>query len=87
MCVHYRHIEMGRDFGTHIEITSGLQDDDQVVTNPGERLSDGIKVRILNAPTSPARNSWHCGFRVAVGPKSTGLRKMTKFNDDEFETK
>lgn len=46
--VHYRKIEMGRDFGTHIEITSGLQDDDKVVTNPGERLSDGVKVRLLN---------------------------------------
>lgn len=53
--VHYRQVEMGRDFGTRIEITSGLQDDDQVVTNPGERLSDGIKVRVLNATTSTAK--------------------------------
>lgn len=53
--VHYRKIEMGRDFGTQIEITSGLQDDDKIVTNPGERLSDGIKVRILNESTSPVK--------------------------------
>jgi RND family efflux transporter MFP subunit len=53
--VHYRKIEMGRDFGTSIEITSGLHDQDQVVTNPGERLSDGIKVRILRAATEPSK--------------------------------
>ena len=53
--VHYRQIEMGRDFGTTIEITSGLHDDDRVVTNPGERLSDGIKVRILSTATRPSK--------------------------------
>lgn len=53
--VHYHHIEMGRDFGTTIEITSGLADDDKVVTNPGERLSDGLKVRILSTGTATAK--------------------------------
>lgn len=42
--IHERKVVVGRDFGTEIEIPKGLDGDEKVVTNPGERLADGIEV-------------------------------------------
>jgi RND family efflux transporter MFP subunit len=39
-------ITVGRDLGQELEVTEGLSGDEQVVTNPGERLSDGVEVQI-----------------------------------------
>jgi len=44
---HYKDIQLGRDYGTTVEVTSGLMGDERIVTNPGERLSEGVKVRVL----------------------------------------
>jgi len=46
--VHYKSIDLGRDFGATVEVTSGLGADDKIVTNPGERLTDGGKVRVIS---------------------------------------
>jgi hypothetical protein len=45
-------VSLGRDFGTELEIAEGLNGNEQVVTNPGERLGDGVAVEVLkkNAP-------------------------------------
>jgi RND family efflux transporter MFP subunit len=45
---HFRPVELGRDFGTEIEIASGLQGDEQVVKNPGLRLTEGGEVRLAS---------------------------------------
>lgn len=55
----FRRVEVGRDFGTEVEIMTGLSPDDRIVTNPGERLADGAKVRVVSQPqtqpqTTPA---------------------------------
>lgn len=42
--IHFQKIELGRDFGTSIEVSSGLKGDEQVVTNPGEQLAEGVPV-------------------------------------------
>jgi len=47
-------VEVGRDFGTEIEIASGLADDDRIVTNPGSALVHGSRVTL--APGSRAAN-------------------------------
>ena len=39
-------IAQGRDFGTSVEVLSGISADDQVVINPPDSLSDGGTVRI-----------------------------------------
>jgi multidrug efflux pump subunit AcrA (membrane-fusion protein) len=39
-------IIQGRDFGTSVEVLSGISADDQVVINPPDSLSDGGTVRI-----------------------------------------
>jgi RND family efflux transporter MFP subunit len=51
---HYKTVQLGRDSGTTVEVIAGLDKDDRVVTNPGERLSDGVKVRIVNEPKHAA---------------------------------
>ena len=53
---HFQKVEVGRDFGTTVEIVAGLSPQERVVTNPGERLTEGVKVRVMNAdsPSRPA---------------------------------
>jgi RND family efflux transporter MFP subunit len=46
-----RSIVHGRDFGTSVEVLSGVSANDQVVINPPDSLSDGGTVRI--APSRP----------------------------------
>jgi membrane fusion protein (multidrug efflux system) len=46
-------VTVGRDFGTHIEITSGVTASDRIVDNPGDSTTAGQTVQIA-APSSPA---------------------------------
>jgi RND family efflux transporter MFP subunit len=45
--VRSRKVEVGRDFGTEVEVASGISTEDSVVSNPGERLVDGESVTVL----------------------------------------
>lgn len=51
---HFKPINVGRDLGTEIEITSGLSADDQVVTNPGTRIGEGSPVQIFTGDQKDA---------------------------------
>jgi RND family efflux transporter MFP subunit len=42
--IHFQRIVPGRDFGTEIEIVSGLKGDERIVANPGEQLIEGLVV-------------------------------------------
>ena len=42
--VHMRNITLGRDFGTEVEVTTGLANGDRVVLNPSDTLRDGTAV-------------------------------------------
>lgn len=42
--VHWQTIEVGRDFGTEMEILSGLKANDQIVVNPSDDLTEGLAV-------------------------------------------
>ncbi|HVX86019.1 MAG TPA: efflux RND transporter periplasmic adaptor subunit [Phycisphaerae bacterium] len=56
--VHFQDVTVGNDLGTAIEVLQGLTPQDQVITNPGERLAEGVQVNPTNtdAPaTAPAR--------------------------------
>lgn len=48
--VQMRPITTGRDLGTEIEVTEGLNEGDLVVTNPSTRLADGVEVEIADRP-------------------------------------
>jgi RND family efflux transporter MFP subunit len=42
--VHYKKIQVGRDFGTRIEVVSGLDENDQVMVNPTTMIREGDRV-------------------------------------------
>jgi RND family efflux transporter MFP subunit len=42
-------VHLGRDFGTHVEITTGLAATDRVIDNPGDSLTAGQAVQIAPA--------------------------------------
>src|SRR6202011_5435556 len=52
--VHYRDVELGRDYGAEVQVLSGLKDGEQVVVHPGDDLPDGTVVEAVPLPTSKA---------------------------------
>jgi RND family efflux transporter MFP subunit len=42
--VHFRKIQVERDYGDRLEVTDGLSDGDTVVVNPGDAITEGAKV-------------------------------------------
>ena len=43
-------IAIGRDYGTSVEITAGIQPTDQVIVGPSDSLTSGTRVRLAAAP-------------------------------------
>jgi RND family efflux transporter MFP subunit len=56
--VHFRPVTVEGDFGADVGISQGLTTNDLVVTNPGERLTDGARVAMekVVAKSNPASN-------------------------------
>ncbi len=52
--VHLRSVTIGQDFGTTLEITSGVTQQDQIIVNPSDSLADGAKVQISTPKTAPS---------------------------------
>jgi membrane fusion protein, multidrug efflux system len=49
--LHYVPIQVGRDFGTSVEILDGLKAGETVVSNPADTLAEGQRVQIqANVP-------------------------------------
>ncbi len=44
--VQLRKVKLGRDFGTQIEILSGISEKDMIVTNPTDAMRDGVSVNM-----------------------------------------
>lgn len=51
--VELRHLNIGRDYGTTLEVLGGLSTQDQIVVNPPDSLEDGQQVRVAQAPPPP----------------------------------
>jgi RND family efflux transporter MFP subunit len=49
--VHLQDIKIGRDFGTRIEVESGVEAGDNVILNPSDSLTDGQKVQTKEQST------------------------------------
>ena len=47
--IHLRHVTVGRDLGSSMEITSGLAAGDRVVNNPPDSVAEGQLVRVIDA--------------------------------------
>jgi RND family efflux transporter MFP subunit len=52
--VHLKSIAQGRDFGSSIEVLSGIDATDEVVLNPPDSIADGALVRVVKPPARPA---------------------------------
>jgi membrane fusion protein (multidrug efflux system) len=52
--IHFQPLTLGRDFGSTIEVTKGLQGGEQLVINPAETLSEGLAVEAKAAPKPKA---------------------------------
>lgn len=50
--VHLKNITEGRDFGTEIEVLSGVTAEDALIINPPDSTSEGMQVRVLQ-PQQP----------------------------------
>jgi RND family efflux transporter MFP subunit len=50
-------IVQGRDFGSTIEVLSGLNANDMVLLNPPDSIADGVQVRIAAAPAAQNGNN------------------------------
>jgi RND family efflux transporter MFP subunit len=48
--VHYRDVQLGRDFGDEIEVLSGLSAGDTVVVHPGDDIPEGTAVEPVPLP-------------------------------------
>jgi RND family efflux transporter MFP subunit len=52
--VHFQHVQLGRDFGDRIEITSGVEEGDTVIVNPSDNAREGAKVTPVALSEKPA---------------------------------
>jgi RND family efflux transporter MFP subunit len=50
--VHFQKIGIGRDYGDRLEVVSGLEVGDTVITNPRDFVREGVKVNPVNAAGS-----------------------------------
>lgn len=53
--VHFKKVVVGNDLGQRLEVVSGLDPDENVITNPGEKLLEGGEVQLAAPPTMPTR--------------------------------
>ncbi|HEY2807362.1 MAG TPA: efflux RND transporter periplasmic adaptor subunit [Steroidobacteraceae bacterium] len=53
--VHMKTITQGRDFGTEVEVLSGIDPADTLVLNPPDSITDGMQVRIAPPPPPAAK--------------------------------
>jgi membrane fusion protein, multidrug efflux system len=51
--VHLKDIKIGRDFGTKLEVVDGLEENDFVILNPSDSLTDGARVQVNTQSQSP----------------------------------
>jgi RND family efflux transporter MFP subunit len=49
--VHYRNVQLGRDYGNETEVMAGLEPSEFVVVHPGDDLAEGIEIEPVDLPT------------------------------------
>jgi membrane fusion protein, multidrug efflux system len=70
--VQLRKVKLGRDLGTQIEILSGVEEKDMIVTNPTDAMRDGVNVNMKVAePDKPATPPAAKPEEKPTAPKST----------------
>ncbi|HVY62020.1 MAG TPA: efflux RND transporter periplasmic adaptor subunit, partial [Planctomycetota bacterium] len=52
--VHFQKVEVDVDYGTELAVGAGLEGDERVIANPGERLTEGLVVQVAT-PAAAAK--------------------------------
>jgi len=52
--VHLTPVKLGTDFGTSIEVLSGIDSQTRIIVNPADSLADGDVVSVVSANTAGA---------------------------------
>jgi RND family efflux transporter MFP subunit len=73
--VKLKSVVQGRDFGSTIEILSGIGPEDKVIVNPPDSLTDGVAVRI--APPAAASKDAASKDAASKGAAAKGAGKTT----------
>jgi RND family efflux transporter MFP subunit len=68
---HFRNITIGRDYGTAIEVTSGLQAGEEVVVNPSDDVKEGVTLK-PQLIRSPGQTPGSTGAQSAKRPTGPG---------------
>ena len=55
--IHWQPIEVGRDFGTYMEVLKGLDENARVAVNPTDDLTEGLQVEPKQAPPQQEQGS------------------------------
>ena len=61
--VHLQKIQVGRDYGDRLEVSSGLKEGDMIIPNPGDAAREGLQVD----PVSPAQKASQQPAPTAAG--------------------
>ncbi|MCA7924609.1 efflux RND transporter periplasmic adaptor subunit [Burkholderia cenocepacia] len=74
-------VQIGRDFGTRVEIVAGLAATDRVIDNPGDAITAGEAVKIVStshdaAPVAASSASSASSAQAAQPASSTGMRNV-----------
>ena len=69
--VHLTLVQLGTDFGTRVEILSGLAATDRIVVNPADSLADGDVVTLTAPPADAARRA-EVVPRIDAAPQDKG---------------
>jgi len=67
-------IILGRDFGSEVEVVSGIRTDDQVIINPPDSLISGEEVRVAQPPNQNQGNGQAPGQNPPGQPPQSGGR-------------
>jgi RND family efflux transporter MFP subunit len=70
--VHLTLVQLGTDFGTRVEILSGLAATDRIVVNPADSLADGDVVTLTALPADASRRA-EIAPRVDAAPQDKGM--------------
>jgi RND family efflux transporter MFP subunit len=54
--VRYKTIQLGRDFGDHLEVLSGLEEGEQLAVNPSDLVREGAKVKPVSSSEKSKRS-------------------------------
>lgn len=50
---HYQRVELGRDYGSEVELAAGAVAGDTVVTNPTDDVIEGARLKVVRPPPAP----------------------------------